>query len=1022
MRLADDDRGRVPFALVGVLVLVGSTALGASLATRGPAPADRSVDATVHRVDAETTAALRVAAREAAVAAARDPVTSPATTHVGHVLGENETFRDYLRLRIYLAARTSLRAVVHRRGETTARASLPPTGDRESLRRAVRSVSLAGVDEGTALRVTVRNVTLTARRGGDAVLRRSVTRTVTVSVPVLALHDRTRAFQRRLDADPVRAPGLARRTTAGLLATTQARGLAQHAALPIQNVLANRHVELSTNAGLLASQRAAFGRSDPDARRGVRRATARVGLTDLLAPYADSAVVTATTDRLPDENAPTAAAASDSLPRVAPPAEERTLAVGVNGSADDAFVGFLRGDGGGPGFEALLADGYRARVDVRTVVDQVRDAREPSPDAPGPEWSLAGETESTETSVRPLDATHSPTTAVDERAFETATRRVVVEHTVERTWRRPNRSSTETTATWTDAYRVRMAVVAGLAPVPGPRRPLSPHFERGGALGGPNLHEAARAADRALADRGGADAVARAAVAGHPAAPLAVDGDRPGALRRWVYADVAALRDRVRNVSVSAPARAVATGNANPAARLAAAVRDRRAALLDAPPTYDGAADRVRVAARAAYLDRLVGRLDARANRTATRNDGIRDALADRGVEADRANRLAANRTPPTPPVASHGGAPGLGGPTAFVPDGDPAYLALSSVSGERVDGVGDDARYYGLAARNVNLFSLPYGDLTDAVLDGLAGTGDTASLHTAGTALVAANDTLSAVEDETLDGRRDALARRVRRSLWSVRTRASTTLARETSLSPAARDDAVDAALSRWDGVGRRAVAASNGSLATAVADEVAPGDPTAADRVAATLRVELRDVTRSERVRVAQTAVNRSVSRTRDLVSDRIRGEVTARGQDAARHVVSERLNRSLGAVPAGLPLSPTLNPWVATTNVWVVEARGEYARFAVSSSRGGRVPVTYVRDGRTVSLDVDGDGEAETVGRADRIGFDVRTVVVAVVPPGGTGVGDVGGNVDERSPAWSEDGAGARCDAPAGQCPRE
>jgi hypothetical protein len=1024
MRFAADERGRVPFALVGVFLLVGSSALGASLATRGPSVADRSVDAAMHRVDAETTAALRVAARRAAVGAARDPVTTPANTAVGEVLGANDTFRDYLRLRVYLAARTSLRAVVHRRGAVTARASLPPTTDRASIRRAIRSVSVAGVDEGTALRVTVRNVTLAARRGDTAVVERTVNRTLTVSVPVLALHDRTRAFQRRLDADPVRAPGLARRTTAGLLATAQARGLAQYGGVPIQNVLANRHVELSTNAGLLASQRAAFGRSDPDARRGVRRATARVGLTDVLVPYADSTVVTAATDRLPEENAPPEASASTStsLPRAAPPSDGRTLVVGVNGSADDAFVGLLRGTGDTPGFETLLDDGYRGRVEVRTSVAQVREGRDPGPDAPGPGWSLSRETESRETSVDVLSVTDAPAAERDERRYETAARRVTVTHTVERTWRRPNRSATSTTAAWTDVYRVQIAVVGGLTPVPGPRRPVAPQFERGGALDGPNLREVGPASDEALAARGGIDAVARDAVEGEVPTSQTVDGDRPSTLRPWVYADVADLRDRVRNVSVAVPARTAATGNANPAARLAATVRDRRADLVDAPSAYDGVADRVRVAARAAYLDRLLARLDARANRTAAGNEGVREALAGCGVDADRANRLAANRSPPTPPAESHGGAPGLGGPTTFVPDGDPAYLSLGPVSGERVDGVGDGARYYGLAARNVNLFSLPYGDLTDAVLDGLVGTGDTTSLHTAGTALVAANDTLSTTDDETLERRRDALTRRVSGSLWSVRNRASTTLYEETSLSPAARADAVEAAFARWDGAGRRAVAASNGSLATALAEEVAPEDPIAADRLAATLRVELRDVTRSERVRVSQTAVNDSVSRTRDRVRDRIRSEVTARGQDAARRVVAERLNRSLGAVPAGLPLSPTLNPWVATTNVWVVEARGEYARFSVSSSRGGPAAVTYVRDGQSVSLDVDGDGEAETLGRADRVGFDVRTVVVVVVPSGRTGVGDVDGNVDERSSAWSDDGPGARCDTPTGRCPRE
>jgi hypothetical protein len=48
------------------------------------------------------------------------------------------------------------------------------------------------------------------------------------------------------------------------------------------------------------------------------------------------------------------------------------------------------------------------------------------------------------------------------------------------------------------------------------------------------------------------------------------------------------------------------------------------------------------------------------------------------------------------------------------------------------------------------------------------------------------------------------------------------------------------------------------------------------------------------------------------------------------------------------------------------------------------------------------VDGDGEAERLGRNGAPTFETRTGVVVVVPPGGRGVGD-GANADERSPGW-------------------
>jgi hypothetical protein len=161
----------------------------------------------------------------------------------------------------------------------------------------------------------------------------------------------------------------------------------------------------------------------------------------------------------------------------------------------------------------------------------------------------------------------------------------------------------------------------------------------------------------------------------------------------------------------------------------------------------------------------------------------------------------------------------------------------------------------------------------------------------------------------------------------------------------------------------------------------------------------------------------VNGTATRTRTVAKELAR-EAASRAADRATGRV---LNGTLGAVPAGLPLSPTLSPWVATTNLWVVQARGAYARFSVSAGDGA-VPTTYVRDGSAVRLDADGDGGREVVGSSDRVGFRLRTVVVAAVPPGGNGVGDVDGDASETSPAWTGPAPGPRCDTPTGRCPRE
>jgi hypothetical protein len=1016
MRLAEDNRARVPFALIGVLLLVGSATFAASLSTRGPSPVDRSADAAAERVDAETTAALRTAVRDAARDAARDPVTVASEDGPGSALAGPNTFRRYLRLRIFLSARDAVAPLEHRRGDAVARVSVGESV--ETVSEAIDRVSVSGVDGGTELRATIRGIVLRVERDGRVVDTRRLNRTVTVAVPVLALHDRTVAFQQRLDADPLESPGLARRMTVGLTAVAQARALGQYAGLPISNVVANHHVGLSTNAGLLDAQRAAFGRTDPDAAAGVRAATLRTGVADLLSPHADSRVVSAATGELPDPNAPEREAdggAGNALPAT------RTITVGVNGTADAAFLSLLRGDDGAS-LDSIRRNGYGAAVSVGTDRRTTTKEHRPGPDSPGQNWTLAYASVSTDVSVAGGGSDRSiERTGTGERLLYRATRRVVERHTVERTWVKPNVSARTTAASWRDVHRVRVTATARLDDSRAPSRSVRPVFTSGGTLDGPNLRGANAAIRRLLADLGGADEIARNTVTdGRTSGSASVTGERPDDLEPWIYRDLAALREQVRNISVTVAASDAATGGDNGAARLATAVRDRRAELVDAPPEYDGVADRTRVAARAAYLDRVLARLDDRAGRTDERNDGIGQALDAAGIAPDRANALA--DLTPEPPASqdSVGTDTGVRGETVLVPDGDPAYLAPTPVDGRVVDGVADDERYVGLAVRNLNVFSVPYGDSADLVTRALLGDKARVSLYTAGGALVAADRTLAEHPDPTLRHRRDALEPKVAQSMREVRRTATETLARETELTAEQRRDAVDRAFDRWDGPGERALAATDGSLARATAEVAARRLPTGTggiteDRLRTALRVDLRRVATAKRIRVSQDAVDGAVSTRREII-EREAKDIAQAGTEKA---IKGKTKGKVGGVPAGLPISPTFSPWVATVNVWVIESRGAYGRFAVSTESGS---TTYVRDGRRVALDIDGDSVAEPMGRNERIEFSVRTVAVVAVPSGGLGVGDTDGNADERSVAWSDPEPGPRCVTPTGECSRE
>ena len=1018
MRLADDDRARIPFALVGVLLLVGSASLAPSLATSGPSPVDRSADVAADRVDAETTAALRGAVRDAARAAAREPVTVAATDGPGSELAGPNTFRRSLRLRIFLAARDAVELIEHRRGDAVASVALGESV--ETVPAALGRVSVSAVDDGTELRATVRGLELNVERDGRVVDTHRVNRTVTVAVPVLALHDRTVAFQERLDAGPIESPGLARRMTVGLTAVAQARGLGQYAGLPISNVVANRHVALSTNAGLLDAQRAAFGRADPDAAEGVRAATLRTGVTDLLSPHADGRVVSAATGRLPDPNTPEQADGNgigDALPAT------RTVSVGVNETADAAFLSLLRGESERRGLDTIRRDGYGATVSVSTNSRTARNGHRPRPSSPGENWTLAYATVATDVSVVG-SGSYRPDGRIGtgERRLYRATRRVVEQHTVERTWINPNVGSRTTTASWRDVSRVRITAVAQLDGGLALSRAVRPVFESGGALGGPNLAEANTASRELVSELGGPDAIARKAVTGgQTSASTTVTGDRPSDLDTWIYEDLVSLRERVRNISVEVAASDAATGQDNGAARLAAAVRDKRPELVDAPRTYDGVADRTRVAARVAYLDRVLARLDDRAGRTGERNDGIGRALDAAGIAPGRANELADLTPEPPARRTAAGSESGVRGETVLVPDGDPAYLAPSPVDGRLVDGVADDEQYVGLAVRNLNVFAVPYGDAADTVTRTLLGDPAQVSLHTAGGALVAADRALATQSDPALRNRRDALEPKVERSMTAVRQTAVRTLAQETSLGPDARRAVVDRAFDRWGGPGHRAIAATNGSLARATAsaavDRLADDSTaaTSADRIRTALRVELRRVATSERVRVSEAAVDGAVSARREVIER----EAKDTAKRATKTAIEGGTQGKITGVPAGLPISPTFSPWVATVNAWVVESRGAYGRFAVQTESGA---TTYVRDGTSVALDVDDDGIAEPIGRNERIEFSVRTVAVVAVPSGGLGVGDTDGNADERSVAWRDPEPGPRCVTPTGECSRE
>jgi hypothetical protein len=613
-------------------------------------------------------------------------------------------------------------------------------------------------------------------------------------------------------------------------------------------------------------------------------------------------------------------------------------------------------------------------------------------------WTLVGVRRLERTSVRNASISMK---GVPEAWYPFARyeRRVVRNRTTVRTWRRGDRTR-RTVRTIEEATPVAIAVVGRHSPnVSAPRRWIPDIYRPGGPLDGPNPDLAGvpdRAIERLVDDLGGPSELARLIVADqYRPEVVTIRGRQPPALREYLLEGLVALDRRVRNLSVSLERGAVGTFETNPARQLLDRLRDRRSDLLDAPETYPGIAAKARTAVRAAYLDRVRTALQARAEAFERRGRGVDGALGDVGVSLQRVGRAmdVAGAAPPRrrDPVS------GLAGEVPVRVDTAPAYLTLGRVAREDL-AVRGRGRVTPLAARNLNVFTVPYGDAADEVLAALTGA-ERVDLATAAQTLRAS--TPPDGNDATLDARRSDLRVAVERAVGYVRAELRGELV-DRGVAPAAARRAVEEGLERWNGPDARALALANGSAAGAVARAT----PDAPPGLAAALRVTLRDALGDRDARVPEPLVGETESAARDVVEE-IAADRVDRAGERARDRLQKRLGWS-GQFMSGLPVAPpgTPWPWQFTLNVWHVSVRGVYERVTVRARSGPRSTV-YSRDRSAVRLDVDGDGSADRLGWTTPVRFDVSTVVVVVVPPGPPGVGDAGGQAVEESPGWPRGG---------------
>jgi hypothetical protein len=111
-----------------------------------------------------------------------------------------------------------------------------------------------------------------------------------------------------------------------------------------------------------------------------------------------------------------------------------------------------------------------------------------------------------------------------------------------------------------------------------------------------------------------------------------------------------------------------------------------------------------------------------------------------------------------------------------------------------------------------------------------------------------------------------------------------------------------------------------------------------------------------------------------------------------------------------PNGLPVLPSLEPWIATVNMWSIDVEGEFVKFEVQDMDNevhpdpifGHEVQVYVRE----NLDVeDRLQNYKKIGKNERIRFNFTTGTFIVVPPGKiSGVGDKNTIYPiEETPGW-------------------
>lgn len=991
MKLAEDERARVPFALIAILLLVSAGTV-VYVQPNEITVEDETAKATERSVAAAETI-VRDATQEAGAIAASAPVTDPEKDGFGQVLDDNRTFESYFELLTYREAEDRMQGHTVEIEETKASMTLPEIQDTTTAKQAIDKTTIESDGDGTVT-ATIEGVKLQAENEEYEVFNETRTISVTVPTPALMMHEKVEKFESKLDEGPVARSGLGAELSGRLYAMAWARGYAQYGGAPIADVLNHEHIELAAAGSAIDLQEEVFGTADPEAKEGLVKAGADLAADELL-PDRWSGIADAA---LPDPNTN-----PDSADEIDSPGLQSTE-ISVDILADEAYHEIaVKGDT----VETIIDDAHEVetRIEAETEKKQVNQLRAESPR--GPEWQKISEESSFETiSVEQRDEAEIPASG-HWQTIETKQRTVTIERTVNRTWLKGSELR-ESTDIYKETHAVGIGIYAtspsvAYAPAEGIYDIDTPGNPPSGAVG-PSISDAA--IEKQLDKRGSVDEVAEEAVVDTiDTEPKVIEVEPPEAVQAWVYDDIASLRDTVRTLSVEVDQTEMVT-SAQPTSQLKTVVEKHEEQLVNKPDQYESRAQKALIGARSAYLDHLLDHLNDDTEETASIQDALSDQI-DRiisGPEAaiDDLIQRGMDHTRPEPAdITADPPAENL----SLAVESDPSHLTKAEVTttSPRVE----REEYHPLSMRTATVASLPADRIVEALADRLLTSDETVSPEVAARVMLQADKIPADITPSELQENKQSLYSELETVKTEAKQEAVQDLAEPTTLGYVERYQAVEKGLSNWDTDGGQILAMSNGTAAEAIAEEVETKDKRtyAADRAESTLRVTFSEHLTDEDVEIPEGPVTDVADKARSVAEDTAE-DVIEDHTEKVKDRLDQRLNGGLSMAPAGVPLLPKPGAWWATANAWTVELEGEYASFAVRSPQGSPETggqVTYVRSNEEVEMDMTGNGMKETIGSSERISFDTWTTVVVVVPPGKSGVGNMESDGIESSNGW-------------------